>query len=74
MYSTYLIRSKQCYHGNAIVAADNKDEANFFIQKERHEEIFGDSFGMLEVDEYDKIEGLFADHKGIITSAIYYYG
>lgn len=64
------------YYGSALISAENAEEANEFIKefKKNDENNTSDSLGYSYVKEYDNIEHLFSDVKGIIKYGIYYNG
>ena len=79
-YNVYKIgtggRYAACYRGMSLVAADNVDEANEIICNEIKKDANNamDTWGYGKVTEYDLIENLHSDVKGIVLYGIYYYG
>lgn len=76
MYKVYEVRSKACYHGMSLVAANNAEEANSFIelfQKSDKNNAF-DSWGYMMVDEDDVINGIYSEENGIVHYGIFYGG
>lgn len=75
LYKVYQIPSKIYYSGYSLIAANSIEEANKMIEffKKSDPRNLQNSFGYRFVDEYDIIEGLYADHDGFILYGIYYY-
>ena len=75
-YNIYEVSSGCHYSGFALIAAENAAEANKLIQKFKDEDKdnFYNSYGYELVEEYDEIEGIFAERKGFITHGIRYSG
>lgn len=79
-YNVYKIdtggRYAGCYRGMSLVAAENVEEANKIISKEIKEDIHNhnDMWGYGTVDEYDIVENVYSEVKGIVLYGIYYYG
>jgi hypothetical protein len=75
-YKVYVIDSDACYHGKSLVGAESADEANKFIDNFVHNDPHnhGDSWGYCHVDEDDVVEGVYAEHKGILYYGIHYSG
>lgn len=76
-YNVYEIWPEiHCYHGRALVAAENADEANKIIEefKKSDRDNLMDSRGYSTVDEDDRVQDLFSCRKGIITYGIRYGG
>ena len=75
LYKVYQIPSKIYYSGYSLIAANSVEEANKMIEtfKESDPRNLQDSFGYRLVDEYDIIEGLYADHDGFILHGINYH-
>lgn len=79
-YNVYKIdtggRYAGCYSGISLVAAENADEANKIISKEIKEDVnnANDMWGYGMVDEYDIVENVYSDVKGIVLYGIYYKG
>ena len=76
MYKVYKVLPQMYYHGMALVAADSAEEANLFISdfKRYDTNNWNDSWGYCGVDEYDAIEGLLSENKGIVLHGIHYCG
>lgn len=76
MYKVYAVNSKTCYHGMALVSANNAEEANSFIEKfqESDKRNAFDSWGYMMVNEDDVIEGVYSKEKGIVHFGIFYGG
>ena len=79
-YNVYQIgtggRYASCYNGMSLVAAENAEEANKIISKEIKEDVHNahDMWGYGMVDEYDIVENVYSDVKGIVLYGIYYRG
>lgn len=79
-YNVYKIdtggRYASCYSGMSLVAAENADEANKIISKEIKEDVnnANDMWGYGMVDEYDIVENVYSNVKGIVLYGIYYRG
>ena len=60
----------------SLVAAENAEEANKIISKEIKEDIHNhnDMWGYGMIDEYDIVENVYSEVKGIVLYGIYYYG
>ena len=76
-YKVYEVEPRlSCYHGMSLVAAESAVEANHIIQdfvKSDPKNLY-DSWGYGRVSEYDLIEGVYSENKGIVHMGIYYYG
>ena len=79
-YNVYKIETggkyASCYRGISLVAAESVDQANEIIAKEIKKDIHNDRdmWGYGTVDEYDIVENVYSDVKGIVLYGIYYYG
>lgn len=79
-YNVYKIETggeyASCYRGISLVAAESVDEANEIISKEIKKDIHNDRdmWGYGTVSEYDIVENVYSDVKGIVLYGIYYYG
>lgn len=76
MYKVYKINSACYYHGMGLVAAESAIEANKLIDNfiaSDPNNIY-DSWGYEHVDEWDCIEPLQSEEKGIVFREIYYNG
>ena len=75
-YKVYVIDSEAYYAGKSFVAAESADEANKFIDEFVKEDSHNnsDSWGYSHVDEYDALEDIYSERKGIIYRGIYYTG
>ena len=79
-YNVYKIdtggRYASCYRGMSLVAAENADEANEIICNEIKNDTHNarDTWGYGTVDEYDIVENVYSDVKGIVLYGIYYCG
>lgn len=75
-YKVYVIDSESHYTGTSLVAAESAEEANkiidTFVKDDPHN--YCDSWGYCHVDEYEAIEGVYSEQKGIIYRGIYYTG
>ena len=75
-YKVYVIDSEAHYTGTSLVAAESAEEANkiidAFVKDDPHN--YCDSWGYCHVDEYEAIEGVYSEQKGIIYRGIYYTG
>ena len=75
-YKVYIIDSEGYYAGSSLVAAESAEEANkiidAFVKDDPHN--YADSWGYCHVDEYEAIEGIYSERKGIIYRGIYYTG
>ena len=75
-YKVYVIDSRAYYAGKSLVAAESAEEANkiidAFIKDDPHN--YADSWGYYHVDEYEAVEGVYSEQKGIIYRGIYYTG
>ena len=75
-YKVYVIDSKGYYAGKSLVAAESVEEANkiidAFVKDDPHN--YADSWGYCHVDEYEAIDGIYSEQKGIIYQGIYYSG
>lgn len=76
MYKVYHVSSRMYYRRDALVAAENVDEANQIIKGFKDGDITNwyDSGGWDFVDESDIVEDLFASRKGIVFNEIAYTG
>ena len=75
-YNVYEINCTQYYNGYALVAAENVNEANNFIEqfKKGDSDNYCNSTGYSYVDETDVLEDVYSERKGIIKYGIYYSG
>ena len=75
-YKVYVVDSDAYYAGKSFVAAESSEEANKFIDAFVHNDPHNhaDSWGYCHVEEYDAIEDVYAERKGIIYYGIYYTG
>ena len=79
-YNVYKIdvggKYASCYRGMSLVAAENSDEANKIINEEIKEDVYNhnDMWGYGTVHEFDIVENVFSEVKGIVLRGIYYYG
>lgn len=77
MYKVYVIDSKMCYTGYALVAAENAEMAikEIEIFKKADKDNFRDSKGYYSnASEDDALEGVFSENSGIIFHGIRYTG
>lgn len=75
-YNVYEINCTRLYNGYALVAAEDANEANNFIEQFKKEDSdnYCDSNGYCYVGKGDVIEDLYSERKGIIKYGIYYSG
>ena len=79
-YNVYKIdtggKYASCYRGMSLVAAENSEEANKIIEEEQRLDTHNnkDTWGYGIVREYDIVENVYSDVKGIVLYGIYYYG
>lgn len=76
MYKVYEINPKCYYHGKGLVAAESAIEANKLIDNfiAGDPDNAYDSWGYEHVEEWDCIESLQSNEKGIVLFGIYYNG
>lgn len=75
-YKVYVIDSDAHYIGKSIVAAESAQEANKIIDAFVHDDPHNhsDSWGYCHVEEYDALEDIYAERKGILYYGISYTG
>lgn len=75
-YPVYKISPRREYRGVSLVAAESLEKANEIIKDFKEKDInnFHDSWGYLEVEESDRIPGLFSKVEGIVLEDIWYKG
>lgn len=75
-YNVYVIPAECNYSGVALVAAENAEKANqyidAFITEDSHNEC--NSYGYCHTSEYELIDEIYAERPGIIYRGIYYTG
>lgn len=76
-YNVYEIIPNSLYYGGmSLVAAESTEEANDFIDEfiKSDTQNYNDSLGYNHIDEYNIMDHLYSDEKGIIYYGIYCCG